>query len=108
MAQQPYRTLHVSIPPQKHADLPGVRKNVMRFCISGRDNLISHLFWKGDIHQPVPVDVPEFSLAEAELYPSKSVWRHGHVPPPTHDFTNLTLGSSNRHDIYTPLIRCLR
>jgi len=35
----------------------------MRFGISGRDNLISYVFRKGDIHQPVPVDVPEFSLA---------------------------------------------
>jgi hypothetical protein len=80
----------------------------MRFCISGRDNLISHLFRKGDIHQPVPVDVPKLSLAEAELYPSKSVRRHGHLFPPTHDFTNPTLCSSNRHDVYTRLIHCLR
>ena len=81
---------------------------MVRFCGSGRDNLISYVFRKGDIHQPVPVDVPEFSLAQAEFYASKSVQRHGHVLPPTHDFTNPTLCSSNRHDIYTPLILCLR
>jgi hypothetical protein len=54
------RSFYVIVPAQKHADPPCVRKNVMGFCISARDKLISYVFRKGNIH---PVDVPEFSLA---------------------------------------------
>jgi len=36
---------------------------VVRFCISSRDDFVSDVFRKGNIHQPVAVNVPEFSLA---------------------------------------------
>lgn len=39
--QQSHCPLHVFVSSQKHANPTGVRKDVMRFCLSGRDNLIS-------------------------------------------------------------------
>ena len=72
----------------------------MRFCISGRDNLISHLLREGDIDQPVPVNVPEFPLTQAELDATESVGFHGDILPAAHGFRNGVLRSSHRHDTH--------
>ncbi len=67
----------------------------MRFCLSCRDNLISHVLWEGDIDQPIPVHVPEFSFAQTKLHATEAVGCNGDLLPSANDLPNAVLCSSN-------------
>jgi hypothetical protein len=43
----------------------------VRFGFSGGDHLVPNVLRKRNIDQAVAVDMPEFPLSQAELYPPK-------------------------------------
>lgn len=65
--------LDVRLRTQKNADPTAFGKDVMRLGSSAGNDLVAQLPWEGDIHQGIPVDVPEFPPADPKLKSAKPV-----------------------------------
>ncbi len=61
----------------------------MRFGPAGRNQLLSHAYWKRQIGEAVAVQVAELATADPELDPAESMRTNAHTLPAADGLFNL-------------------
>jgi hypothetical protein len=94
-AQQRYGPLDIRLCAQEQADPAAFRQDMMRLSFACRHNLVPDFRRKGDVYQPIAMDMAYLTGSQAKLTAAKTV-RVGSHPGPLQD-SLLDLISSTTH-----------
>ena len=61
----------------------------MRFGATSSDNVIPYLFWKGNIHEMVAVDVAQLTFSQTKFRPAKPMRMRRYTWPAQNGFMNF-------------------